>query len=201
MDVFRIYISAASDLRAEREILAKAITDVPVSLGWELRQTPLGSHEQLDLDSLRATHWHILLLGGDVRAPVGVEWALAQSTGQIPHLHYRSSIPRTPAAASFFNRVRQTAAWQPYSSLIQIRQQVMRHVARALKAGADYFKLTGDDYSNLLEWEAALSENDDPLDAEIGGAGSSAVVFSPERYVPSSGVLIKAEPDKDELTD
>ena len=53
MDFFSLYISAASDLRPEREVLAKAITEIPVSLGWQIKLSPIDPPEELDLDAIR----------------------------------------------------------------------------------------------------------------------------------------------------
>jgi len=36
-----LYISAASDLALEREVLSRAIIEIPTSLGWRIIQTPL----------------------------------------------------------------------------------------------------------------------------------------------------------------
>jgi hypothetical protein len=40
-DQILLYISAAEDLRPEREILSRAVTEVPVSLGWRIVHSPV----------------------------------------------------------------------------------------------------------------------------------------------------------------
>ena len=40
-DTILFYISAAQDLEYERDMLARAATEIPVSLGWRIQQTPL----------------------------------------------------------------------------------------------------------------------------------------------------------------
>ena len=42
-DQVLLYISAASDLEREREVLSKAVTEIPVDLGWRIVQSPRGS--------------------------------------------------------------------------------------------------------------------------------------------------------------
>ena len=37
-----VYISAGPDLQREREILGRAVTEVPVPLGWRVVQSPSG---------------------------------------------------------------------------------------------------------------------------------------------------------------
>jgi len=46
-----IYISAAPNLMAEREALARMIAELPVTLAWHIVQTPAEA-EPLDLESL-----------------------------------------------------------------------------------------------------------------------------------------------------
>ena len=88
-----LYISAASDLALEREVLSRAITEIPTSLGWRITQTPIGD-EPLDLEAAAQADLHLLILGGDIRAPVGVEWLAARRAGRIPTLFLKA--PTTP---------------------------------------------------------------------------------------------------------
>ena len=83
-DRLLLYISAASDLRAEREVLGRAVTEVPVSLAWRVVHSP-GGDEPVDVDAVSRADVHLLLLGGDIRAPVGlfVDAALALHWGTV----------------------------------------------------------------------------------------------------------------------
>jgi hypothetical protein len=40
-DEVLVYVSAAPDLQREREILSRAVTEVPVPLGWRVVQSPM----------------------------------------------------------------------------------------------------------------------------------------------------------------
>jgi hypothetical protein len=71
-DRILLYISAASDLALEREVLSRAIVEIPTSLAWRIKQTPVGD-EALDLEAVAVADVHLLLFGGDIRAPVGAE--------------------------------------------------------------------------------------------------------------------------------
>ncbi len=93
-DQVLIYISAASDLGFEREVLGRAITEIPTTLAWRILQTPLNAEEP-DLSSLARADVHMLLLGTDVRAPVGVEWLAARRTGHLPTLFLKNGSART----------------------------------------------------------------------------------------------------------
>ena len=72
-----VYISAASDLMAEREALARLIAELPVTLSWRIVQTPIRA-EIPDLEALPAADLYFLIMGGDIRAPVGLEWLTAE---------------------------------------------------------------------------------------------------------------------------
>lgn len=70
-----LYISAAPDLALERETLSKAIIELPTSLAWRIKQTP-GPDEKLDAQAAARADVHVLIMGSDIRAPVGAVWTL-----------------------------------------------------------------------------------------------------------------------------
>ena len=82
-DILRLYISATTDLDFEREVLNRAITEIPTTLAWQITLTPL-THEEPDTQAITEADVHLLLLGGDVRAPIGVEWLAARRAGFPP---------------------------------------------------------------------------------------------------------------------
>ncbi len=51
-----IYISAAPDLMAERETLARMIAELPVTLPWHIVQTPTEA-EPIDTDALGCSEY------------------------------------------------------------------------------------------------------------------------------------------------
>ena len=42
VDIFKLYISAASDLKAERDLLSRSISEIPVTLAWQIHLSPIG---------------------------------------------------------------------------------------------------------------------------------------------------------------
>ncbi len=91
-----IYISAASDLVAEREALARMVVELPVTLAWHICQTPTGA-ERLDGESLQAADLYLLLMATDIRAPVGMELHMALQAGKKVNAFLKRAVPRTPA--------------------------------------------------------------------------------------------------------
>ena len=79
---FEIQAVSAADLEPERDLLAWAVTEVPVTLGWRIVQSP-GGDEPADLETVAQADVHLLLLGSDIRAPIGQEWIAARRAGQI----------------------------------------------------------------------------------------------------------------------
>jgi hypothetical protein len=191
VDQILLYISAATDLRAEREILGRAVTEVPVSLGWRVVQSPAGD-EPVDLAAVARADIHLLLLGSDIRAPIGSEWRAAQRAGHPPALFLKERILRTPAAQDFLRFVARQDTWRRFEGLADLRSQVLRLLARHILDYAQRYALSPAEMGRLQSWRAELeSAAGDVAGAARGGAGESGVLLSRERYVPSDGVLLQ----------
>lgn len=180
-----IYISAASDLMAEREALGRMIAGLPVTLAWRIVQTPLGV-EPLDLEAVRQADLYLLLLGGDIRAPVGLEWHTAAYARRPISAFLKQGPARTLAGQAF---VRDTGVeWQPFSDAANLRRQVERLLAEFLLRHAIRFTLTPLEVEQLTVLLKPETETDQPAGGE--GTGHSAVILSRERFMPSEGVIV-----------
>jgi hypothetical protein len=180
-----IYISAASDLMAEREALGRTIAGLPVTLAWCVVQTPVGD-EPLDLEALRTADLYILVMGGDIRAPVGLEWHVARRAGRPSVAFLKAGIPRTPAGQVFIHGA--DVSWQPFTDAADLSRQVEQMLAEHLIQGATRYLLTPveiEALENLLKGEKVQEET-----PEGEGAGRSAVILSRERFTPSQGVIV-----------
>ena len=188
-----LYISAAQDLAREREILGRAVTEIPVSLGWRIVQSP-GGDEPVDLDAVSRAHLHLLLLASDIRAPVGLEWLAARRAGRQPTLLLKQAVLRTPAAHEFVRYVGGQARWQPFKDGPDLRVQVLRLLAGHILEQAGYYALSPLELSRLQAWQPEVDVSASPAGRETAvGTGESGVVLSPERYVPTDGVLIRPD--------
>jgi len=185
-----LYISAASDLTLEREVLSRAITEIPTSLGWRITQTPVGD-EPLDLQAAAQADLHLLILGGDIRAPVGAEWLAAQRAGHMPTLFLKQSTPHTPAALFFIRGLERYAAWHPFDDAVDLRRQVLALLVEHILNHAVHYQINPDEFEKLRAWQKELETPEKrPVDKTRGGAGASSVILSPERFVPSEGKLV-----------
>jgi hypothetical protein len=184
-----IYISAASDLMAEREGLARMIAHLPVSLTWQVIQTPLGQ-ERLDLSWLDRAELHILVMGGDIRAPVGLELYAAREAGCPTIAFIKRNIVRTTAGDIFSRDSR--LSWQPFTGSTDLSRQVQQRLSDHLLSRALHFSLT---LAEIEQLETLRQQKSGPASETSTGteAGHSALILSTERYTPREGVIVEGE--------
>jgi hypothetical protein len=196
VDSILVYISAAFDLEIERAVLPRVITEIPVTLAWRILQTPhIG--ESPDENALRNADMHLLILGSDIRAPVGYEWLIARRSGNSPILYLKDNISRTSAAQVFVREIGMQSTWYTYKDIPDLRFQVLTSLGNYLLKRKIYFSLGAAETDDLKDWLTNLQKTGHGAVDEIrGGTGENSVLLSPERYVPSEGVLIKAPDDQ-----
>jgi hypothetical protein len=191
-DEVLVYISAASDLQPEREILGRAVTEVPVPVGWRVVQSPSGD-APANLDAAARADVHLLLLGSDIRAPIGREWIAARRAGRRPVPMLKRGVLQTSAAQSFQRYIEEHVAWRPFRDGAELRLLELKLLADHILAQAQHYALSPLELARLQAWRAELEGPGQGADAVTrGGAAASGVVLSPERYVPSEGELLQA---------
>jgi hypothetical protein len=154
-------------------------------------QSPRKS-DPLDLDAVAEADVHLLLLGGDIRAPIGLEWLTAQRAGRRPTLFLKQDVPRTSAALNFVRFVESQATWRPFKDGAELRQSILEILADHILERAMRYTLSPLEIERLQAWRAELQETAAAVDEESrGGAGDSGLIFSQERFVPSEGVIIR----------
>ena len=194
IDKLKLYISAAPDLRLERDALARAVAEIPTSLGFTITQTPASDREP-DLDAVVEAHLHLLMIGSDIQAPVGLEWATARRNGKPVTLLYKSSALHTQAAHAFMRDLTKMGTWRAFGDTTQLRRQVLRLIVDHLLTQRVRYEIGEDEAATLRDWRKAL---DDTQKRETGdvpsGADESAVILTTERFVPSGGKLLRGSP-------
>jgi hypothetical protein len=195
-DLLRLYISAAADLLHERESLNRAVAEIPVTLGWRVIQTPLHG-EPVNEAAISQADIYFLLLGSDIRAPAGYEWRLARRAHCHTAAFLKQDVSRTMAAQDFVRYLGEQIEWQAYQGIPALRQQTLKFLADHILSRSDYYALRVTEYEKLVDWRKTL-ETSKPEQLEyLGGIGESSILLSPERYIPSEGVLIQAHPQED----
>ena len=192
-----LFISAAADLQAEREVLGRAVAEIPVDLSWRVVQSDLHS-DPTDLEAVQQADVHVLLLGSDIRAPVGQEWLVARRSGRQPLLFLKQEQNRTPAAVDFVRYVAGHESWQPFRDASHLRLQVLRVLGDYLWRRRDGLRLTVAEVERLREWRSELAGRDESVDEETrGGAGASSLLLSRARPSVSEGARLEAEQEDD----
>lgn len=191
-DQVLLYISAATDLRFERDLLGRAVTEIPTTLGWRIVLSPEGNG-LVDEAAVYDADVHLLLLGSDIRAPIGWEWILARRVGRMPWLFLKQGIHRTTAAERFRQEVAAEGTWCGFAGGDDLRRRVLEVLTAHILDRAVHYVVRPDELLRLQAFQAGLDKTTAPEEA-YGGTGESSVILSRERFVPSDGVLI--DPNK-----
>lgn len=190
-DQIKLYISAAGDLERERDLLGRVVTELPVPLAWSIHQSPL-SNAMLDLEAIMAAEIHILLLGGDIRAPIGLEWQLSWRSGNRPILMAKQGIHRTPAAQNFLRFVGNPAAWVTFHDDAELRYKVLSYLITHILDNASLYKLSEAEEEVIRDFRSDLTIDwVDSGGALWGGAGESGEIYSTQRFMPGGGILLE----------
>lgn len=198
VDTFNLYISAADDLQSERDLLSRIVTEIPVTLGWQINFSPLGKKPLLE-KTITDASLHILVLGSDIRAPVGYEWHLSRTQNRRPKLFLKSGIARTPAAADFRRKLSSTSEWQTFQSHAELRFAALTYIGQFILDRASYFDLSKDERDQLSEFLDHINELEtDEINMSRGVAGENSVILSRERYIPKDGILIQPPGEKEQ---
>lgn len=195
VDSVIFYISAAKDLSYERDLLSRIATEVPVTLGWQIFLTPIKG-ELVNISAIQDADIHVLLLGKDIKAPIGYEWYRARSVGKRPLLFYKREVPHTPSADDFIRTLSSDSTWLNYVDLSGLRHQVLQHLGNLILSRAEVFALQPIEFDQLSSWLKDLEQTEpDQIDAIQGGAGESSIILSAERFIPKNGVQIQLTED------
>jgi len=148
----------------------------------------------VDVDAIASADVHIVVMGGDIRAPVGLEWQLAHRAGRPPVVFLRHGTLRTPSGQDFVRFVAQLQTWEPFDSGTMLRGKVLMLLADHILVHAVRYGLTAEEIVRLHAWREALATSPQAVDEVTrGGAGDSSIVLSRRRIVTSGGVVLKRE--------
>jgi hypothetical protein len=159
-------------------------------------QSPSGD-APADLEAAARADVHLLLLGSDIQAPVGREWIAARRAGRRPVPLLKRGVLQTPAAQSFKRYVEEQVAWRPFRDGAELRLLGLKLLADHILARAQHYALSPLELARLQDWRSELDiPGKGVTEATHGGAATSGIVLSPERYVPSEGVLLQASEEE-----
>jgi hypothetical protein len=172
-----LFVSSSPDLAAEREALGQAVAGLPISLGWEIRHTPLPNEDaSAALAFIAGCDLGVVMLGADFAAPMGLEWQAIHSAGKRL-LAYRKRTLYSPSAERLLRR--SGVAWTSFDTPQELKTHVTLTLAQIVLDHGEEFGLHLDDVESLLALLEAQKEPDtgDEPDRRRG-AGQSGVILS-----------------------
>ncbi len=184
----RLFISAGPAEEPAREILGRALAELPVNIGWVIKRTP-------DVDAVPECHLFALILGADIVAPVGLELWWARRTGK-PILAYLSAGSRTPAGQVFWQE-NALLDWRSYGDLAALRRAFVKDVCRFLLSHTEQYGVTVAEAETLrgllAEQEktaAPKAPGPGPAAPQPAGAGGGGVILAPGKdEVPGARII------------
>ncbi len=180
----RLFIGAGPAEEPARELLGRALAELPVNIGWLIKRTP-------DVDAVPECHLFVLVLGADICAPVGLELWWARRT-EKPILAYSSDAVRTPAGQVF---LQENAAldWTRYADLAALRRAFLRDVSRFLLAHPERYGVTAVEAETLHGFLAHLEQLAAPsAPRKATGAGGGGIILAPGKDMPAGAREIEA---------
>lgn len=173
-----IYVSAAPEMDRECELLGQLLAGMVHSVRWTIRRTPRPYEDgNPDLEALRTSTAYLILLGGDIMAPIGVEWQAARAAG-VSTLAYRN-MDRLPTPATAFFAHNMSIPWEGYSTPEEFVRRFEEALVRLLLNSSPGLGLDTDDIMELSGRLRALvgrSEDERELD-QRRGAGRGGVIL------------------------
>ena len=182
----RLFISGGPDQEPARELLGRALAELPVNVGWVIKRTP-------DVDSVAECHLFMVLHGKDTWAPVGLELWWARRT-EKPILAYQSDVLHTPAGQVFLQE-NADLDWRRYARLPDLRRAALSDLSRFLLAHAERYGLTVVETESLRGFMAALNKSEPSVSApaKATGASGGGVILAPGKDEPVGARLVGEE--------
>jgi hypothetical protein len=173
-----LYVSASFEMDAECELLGQMLANMARSLRWTIKRTP-GHHEfaNPDLETLRNSHFYVILMGTDITAPIGVEWRAAQEAGVATYAFRDVERVASPAAAVFTHDIK--ARWVPYHTPHEFARLFERKLIDHLLEGTPGYGLDLTDLEELSIRKRALEQKEQGQaeGEERRGAGAGGVIL------------------------
>ena len=178
----RLFVSGGPDQEPVREMLGRALAEIPVNVGWVIKRTP-------DVDSVAESHLHLLFLGSDIWAPVGLELWWAQRT-EKPILAYCADLRRTPAGQVFYQE-HAWLRWRRFNEVSHLRRLVLADLGRFLVGHAERYGLTLVEAEMLRGFMTKLDKPEPvSIPARATGAGGGGVILAPGKDEPPGARLV-----------
>jgi hypothetical protein len=187
----RLFVSAGPAEEPLRELIGRALAELPVNIGWIIKRTP-------DVDSVPECHLFTIVLGRDIVAPAGLELWWARRT-EKPVIGYLLEGRRTPAGQVFMQD-NMGIDWTRFRDTADLRRVFLKDVARFLLAHAERYGVTVAEAETLGGMMASLDKTPPGKAAglqgdeiKLSGAGGGGVILAPGKDIPRGAHLLGEE--------
>jgi len=188
-ETLRLFVSATKDLEAERAIIGRAVAELPVKIGIEIRRTPAAGAAYEDIYELIANCDRVyFLMGRDITAPSGAEWFLAWKLE-------RSILPLRLAglptlAGQDFVRLLPSSDWKRFRNGDELARIVTLDLIDLLNHPKNRYGLTVTELELLNLHRQRVSKLRTKEMAEPGGAEGGGVLLDLGHREPIMGVAL-----------
>jgi hypothetical protein len=187
-ETLRLFVSATSELEAERALIGRTIAELPVQIGIEIRRSPVLTPTFDEIFEQLATVDRVyFLMGNDIMAPAGLEWNLAWRLERRVLAMRRAPHP-TPAAQEFFRLA--PLPWLDFRTAHDLARMVSLDLAQMLKHPANRYGLTVREIERLERHVRQFETKSVSPVKEPGGAEGGGVLLDAGHREPLAGVLL-----------
>ena len=174
-ETLRLFVAATNDLEVQRAVIGRAVADLPVQIGIEIRRSPalLPTLDEV-FEKVSNVDRVYFLLGNDITAPAGLEWNLAWRL-ERSLLPLRRSRRPTPAAQEFARL--SPLPWLDFQSDADLHKLIVRDVARLLKHPANRYGITLPELEQLERYLRRLERTPIAIGGEAGGAEGGGILL------------------------
>jgi hypothetical protein len=187
-ETLRLFVSATNDLEPERARIGRAIAELPIQIGIEIRRTPVrgASYEEI-FELISNVDRVYFLMGEDITAPSGAEWFSAWRLERSV-LPLRRIGKRTPAAQDFMRLF--PGQWTPFAGSEELARIVTLDLVNILHHPTNRYGLNVTELELLnLHAGRVKAAGGRPL-AEPGGAEGGGVLLDVGHREPVQGVAL-----------
>jgi hypothetical protein len=180
--VLRVFVSATTDLEAERAVVGRSVAELPVKIGIEIRRTPplLPTKDEI-ISRMDGVDRVYFLMGNDITAPAGFEWHLAWQLQRSVFPLRRTPHP-TPSALEFFRLV--PVRWHDFRNQAELARAVSLDLARLLHDAENPYGLTVGDMERVAAYVRRLEAKTIEPVRDPGGAEGGAVLIDTAHRQP-----------------
>lgn len=188
-ETLRLFVSATKDLETERAIIGRAVAELPVKIGIEIRRTPAAGAAYEEIYELIANCDRVyFLMGRDITAPSGLEWFIAWKLERFV-LPLRLAGAPTPAGQDFM-RLLPSSEWRRFHNGDELARIVTLDLIDILNHPKNRYGLTVTELELLNLHRRRVSKLRTKALPEPGGAEGGGVLLDLGHREPVMGVAL-----------